>query len=659
MLNAISILVLVLKVTGLLLIAMLATAILQRKSAGTRHMVWLTALAALLVVPVIAIWSPLELPVLPTAYVAITPEPAAPTAPVQPDAAGSPVTPPVQGKVDARVDPASTPVSRGPSLATILFWAWAAVAGALLLRLVYGAWSVRRIVRRGQLLEHPDWQTPLYEIADRLELNAAPVLLRSEDVKMPFAAGVFRSTIVLPAESDEWSAERRTAVLIHELGHIRRRDLIGHTLGRIACALYWFHPLVWTAARQLRAESERACDDLALVFGAKPSDYAEHLLDIVTCVRNHYTPAVALAMAHRKEFEGRMLAILNPELTRRGLGRFETFSLVGGLVLTAVLIGAASPVARAATTHERVELNRQTADDTARREQLALTPIAPVAKPAGPAARPQPQPAALPERAANMANELIKDQSGAKGASGDTPNEDERADALARTLRSDADANVRRVAAWGLARYAGSEVGAEALVYALNNDSDAGVREMAVWSLASARRNSAASAAVAKAIKDKDPKVRETAVWAAGSIGDEAALPALTAALGDADQETRAMAAWSIGSIGPDKAPAGLVNLLKDSDNEVRETVAWVLFVIRDESTADALMAAFEKEQDADVREGELRALASMGDKAVPVLQKLLTSPDAKVRQLAVQGLAGGHAGGPWPQPRPRPRPFP
>lgn len=656
MMNAIAILVLVLKVTGLLLIAMLAAVILQRKSAGTRHMVWLTALAALLVVPALALWSPLELPVLPTAY-AIAP---ATAAPVQQDNAAiqAPTAPAVQGQVDQQLNQSATTPSTlatTPSLAMMLFWLWAAVASVLLLRLVYGAWSVRRIVRRGQLLEHPDWQTPLYEIADRLELDAAPVLLRSEDVKMPFAAGVFHATIVLPAESDGWSAERRSAVLIHELGHIRRRDLIGHTLGRIACALYWFHPLVWTAARQLRAESERACDDLALVFGAKPSDYAEHLLEIVTCVRNHYTPAVALAMAHRKEFEGRMLAILNPELTRRGMGRIETFSLVGGLVVMAAIIGAASPVARATVTHERLELNAQTTTDTAQREQLTVAPIAKPHSPVGPEVRPQPK--AMPERAAVLAAELVKDKD-AKGASGEAA-ADERADALAKTLRTDSDADIRRVAAWGLARYSDSDVGEGALVYALTNDSDAGVREMAAWALAGARQRPAVAGAISKAMKDKEPRVRKTAVWAAGSIGDEASVADLTVALGDADDHTRSMAAWSIGSISPEKAPAALVNLLKDSDKDVRQNAAWALYTIEDESTAEALMAAFEKEQDADVRQSELRALASMGDKALPVLQKLLTSPDPKVRQMAVQGLAGGHAGGPWPRPRPMPRPFP
>ena len=75
---------------------------------------------------------------------------------------------------------------------------------------------------------------------------------------MPFAAGIFRATVVLPAECDDWTPERRSAVLIHELGHAARRDLLGHTRGRIACALYWFHPLVWSAARQLRADRNSA-----------------------------------------------------------------------------------------------------------------------------------------------------------------------------------------------------------------------------------------------------------------------------------------------------------------------------------------------------------------------------------------------------------------
>ena len=160
-----------------------------------------------------------------------------------------------------------------------------------------------------------------------------PRLLLSHDAKMPFACGLATPTIVLPAECESWSQERRLAVLLHELAHVRRRDLAGHTLGRLVCAVYWFHPLVWTAARKLRDESERACDDLALSCGTRATDYAEHLLDIVTSVRRETTPMVALAMARRKEFEGRMLAILDPELRHSTPSRRQSATLIGALAV--------------------------------------------------------------------------------------------------------------------------------------------------------------------------------------------------------------------------------------------------------------------------------------------------------------------------------------
>ena len=61
----------------------------------------------------------------------------------------------------------------------------------------------------------------------------------------------------------------------------------------------------------------RACDDLVLACdGARASEYANHLLEIVTAVRLQGAPATALPMADKREFEGRMLAILDPAVQR-------------------------------------------------------------------------------------------------------------------------------------------------------------------------------------------------------------------------------------------------------------------------------------------------------------------------------------------------------
>jgi beta-lactamase regulating signal transducer with metallopeptidase domain/HEAT repeat protein len=647
--------ILLIKVTCLLAAALGVSFLLQRASAGSRHLVWLVALAGLLVLPAVALWAPVPIRVLPRERAVAPPASLAPQT-VTPAPARD-ATPP--GETPALVPPAAIEVEPEPAglpfgIGTMLVAAWAIVALGLMLHLAYGAWSVRRIVARAHPLDDPAWQTPLYEIADRLELDAAPRLLRSDDVKMPFAAGLLSSTIVLPAESDEWSAERRTAVLIHELGHVRRRDLIGHTLGRVACALYWFHPLVWTAARRLRAESERACDDLALVFGARASDYAEHLLDIVTCVRNHNTPAIALAMAHRREFEGRMLAILNPELRRRGLGRARSAALAGSLAALALVLGAASPVPRA--TETIAPAPAQSSPGSSVRAEFTAESTS-VTVQTGPARSSNRQATSSSVRMAtrNATRSVI-----AVASDTGTGPADQRAEVLAKMLRSDSSASVRRIAAWGLHNYGESRVAIEALAAAVAGDPDADVREMAAWSLAEADDGAVASAALVKALRtDRSPTVRSTATWALGEVGEESGVDALAAVLADSSARTRELAAWSIGQCEPSKAPAALISALGDRDRDVRLSAAWALYQIEDASATSALEAAYRKETDREVRIGLIRALGAMGDAAVDALQRLVGSSDKEIRATAVAELAGGGASGPWPWPRPEPRPFP
>jgi beta-lactamase regulating signal transducer with metallopeptidase domain len=336
-LNPISLatLLLIAKVSVVLLVALTAAALMQRASATSRHLVWMAALFAMLALPILAIWSPVQFAVLPSALagnsasvraavltaddlgaVALQETSAAQrnqvadvAAPVS-EAAGD------RAAADAATHALSTTTVTPLSVTQLIVGVWVVVATALLGWLAYGAITVRRIVNAAQPVSDTAWQNSVFEIADRLQLNTSPRLLRSAQVTMPFACGLRTPTIVLPAECESWPAERRTAVLLHELAHIRRRDIVGHTIGRVVCALYWFHPMAWLAAKRLRAEAERACDDLALNCGTRASDYAEHLLEIVTSVRNHRTPSIAMAMATRSEFEGRMLAILDPSLTR-------------------------------------------------------------------------------------------------------------------------------------------------------------------------------------------------------------------------------------------------------------------------------------------------------------------------------------------------------
>src|SRR4029077_15992066 len=116
--------------------------------------------------------------------------------------------------------------------------------------------------------------------------------------------------VLLPRHAREWTGRLRRFVLLHELAHVKRYDVGFQTLGRLACALYWFHPLAWYALRRLRIERELACDDCVGLAGERATDYAAELFQSAAS----YPPvpfAPEVAMAQRSNLERRLCALFD------------------------------------------------------------------------------------------------------------------------------------------------------------------------------------------------------------------------------------------------------------------------------------------------------------------------------------------------------------
>jgi beta-lactamase regulating signal transducer with metallopeptidase domain len=539
-----------------------------------------------------------------------------------------------------------------------LIAAWITGALALLGYFAIGVLKVRRIVRTAEPLEDSSWTALLAETADRLDLAGLPKLVASDRTFVPFAFGAWRTTIVLPAWAEEWSDERRRLVLAHELAHVKRHDFPGHALARVTCALYWCHPLVWLAARRLRAESERACDDVVLGSGARASDYADHLLDILSSVRHEGLPAAALAMARRREFEGRLLAILDPALKRGGLRRTRSIVILSGLAALFFVVATSAPT----IATQSAEGTAPQADISSQAAEVStddVSPDSPPARQAGPRAQ-KPQ-------SSQRANEKNSQEDQGTDAVEHDQDGDERphgipADkraTLIRVLRDDPEASVRRSAAWALAESREADA-ITALGGSLRGDADGEVREMAAWALGQATPTASATAPLAEALKkDSSSEVRATAAWALGQrrIGDASSL---VAAIGDASPDVREVAIWALGNQGMEKAPEALVAALRDSEADVRVVSAWALSQIRDSASVGALQTAFKEEKSDEVRRSLFHALVLVGANSAEVVEWAFSSKDAELRAAAVRMLAGhGFGAWPWPWPRPEPRPLP
>jgi beta-lactamase regulating signal transducer with metallopeptidase domain len=331
-----------LKASVLLAAAFGVTALLHRRSAALRHLVWTVALGGALAVPLLQV-------VLPALEVAVLPSPPRAAASAVSPAPAEPAPAAVSRPAVRSVDAAPASPRRGlPAWPVLAAWGWGLGALALALRLSVGVLRVWWLGRRASEVTDDSWTRLADSLARRLRLGRIVTLLREERAAVPMTWGVFRPVVLLPAESAEWSDERRMVVLAHELAHVRRWDALTQWVAHFAVVLHWYNPLVWLAARRLREERERACDDAVLTIGARPSAYADHLLTLVRSLGRSEGPVAALAMARRSQFEGRLLAILEPANPRRGLSSRTILTGLAAAVVATTPLAALRATARPA-----------------------------------------------------------------------------------------------------------------------------------------------------------------------------------------------------------------------------------------------------------------------------------------------------------------------
>ena len=171
--------------------------------------------------------------------------------------------------------------------------------------------------------------------------NRPPCVSLAPEDTPPLVAGPLRPTILLPESAHDWDDARLERVLRHELAHVQRGDGWILVLGRLATAAYWFHPLVWWAARELRQECERAADDVALGNDAPASDYADELL---AWAGRPAAPSATLPMARRGGLSQRLRHVLDARADRRRASLRARL----GLLLSATLLAGLLPGVRAA-----------------------------------------------------------------------------------------------------------------------------------------------------------------------------------------------------------------------------------------------------------------------------------------------------------------------
>ncbi len=356
------VLLLLLKVTVLLLFALVAAWGLRRASAAVRHALWTATFVGVLAIPVLS-W------LMPTVGIPVaTGEPAPaliytdlapPSVTAMEEHAGPFVAPspavgasspavrrepaaphaPVAAKPAAEA--ASTSRWPRPTLRGLALGVWLTGFIAALIAIAVSLIRLWRLAAASQEIVDPDWRATLAEVGATFGRRPARLLV-GPSVTVPMAGGLLRPTIFLPVSARDWPIDQRRVVLSHETAHLAAWDPMRHLVARVALAVYWFHPLAWLAARQAAAACEQACDQAVVSRGVLPSTYARVLLRLAESrTRSRYAVAT-LPIVSRTRFERRLMAILTDGSRRRQPGLALTMAVV--VLMTAGGVGPLVPV---------------------------------------------------------------------------------------------------------------------------------------------------------------------------------------------------------------------------------------------------------------------------------------------------------------------------
>lgn len=172
-----------------------------------------------------------------------------------------------------------------------------------------------------------------------IELRVNPL------VATPMLVGYFHPCIILPRA--DVSEEAFQYIVMHELTHYKRRDIVYKWLVQLAVCLHWFNPFVYVMRREIELACEFACDEAVIrrTGYGRAKDYGETLLGAMVAVGAYREPLAAVTMSANKELlKERLSAIMNGGKKTK-MAAIITAGLTVGIILGAVFIGVFPTVA--------------------------------------------------------------------------------------------------------------------------------------------------------------------------------------------------------------------------------------------------------------------------------------------------------------------------
>ena len=595
------------QIAVIFVVAALASWLLKNGPARYRHALWVVALIACLVVPVLTVtrFVPEWISSVQVVAPAITPVQVTVETTRNEDFA-----------IDHLVTRRTTPVNTTARTALFLTLAYVLV---VFLRVI----TLARFWRRKEKLRRSATRTGLTSeielVAQRCRsiFGVDATVTRSDKARVPYTIGARRPLILLPAAFCSGADESRLlSVIGHEMAHVARRDFLSNLICELISLPIAFHPLTYVIKQQIDRTRELACDELVTSHVLAPRVYARSLLWAADVSRQYSSQTFMLSI-----FDGKILEERIMRLTRNK-------NRLGSGPARVLMLAALSLVCVSAMSVSMFAFELQT------RASVLVQPLQVLSQPAAPAQEPVAQPVAVSEsRQEPQLNAPTADERAMNAC-----NAGRRGDAAAIpsliAMLGD-DTKTALIQCWNSGRWSP----------ALQTFKHPSPGEQAAIALASFGRR--ALEPLTNQLDSPNATVRRNAAWAIGELtamvrGERAGtVPQLITLLADSDEWVRMAAARALGELADRRSVEGLIARLGDDQWRVRQMATWALSEMKDARAVPVLSSVLLSDARAEVRRGAAEALGEIANaEALPALKQALNDAETSVSAKAAWAIA-------------------
>lgn len=157
-------------------------------------------------------------------------------------------------------------------------------------------------IKKSKRCKRPDINYIFHEAELKLDINSKVTLVYNKNLKSPSVYGIIHPKILI-SESivNKLSPRELNYIFLHELNHVKRKDLLLNIVIILLQAVYWFNPFILYSLSRFKQDCELACDEdtLSILNSNEIHEYGKTIINMLQIASKHHLSAGALGFSNK------------------------------------------------------------------------------------------------------------------------------------------------------------------------------------------------------------------------------------------------------------------------------------------------------------------------------------------------------------------------